>query len=194
MPLRLRVRCRRRGVGNERSGASIVRPGTWRQRLIRSLLYGRNVDRSAKRAPASDLHTGIRGDLCGDRRTPDHVCIGAIATARVGVRHRTPSQPRGRISSIVRRGARHRRQGAQPVRRAAPDHRQGRSDRASDCDAAGSRHRRSARPAVRQERLRLLKREITPQQQLEFIASAFPASASCARTSASIPPARSRAI
>ncbi len=129
----------------------------WRQRLIRSLLYGRNVDRAAKaRARVGFRDCRVRGDLRRHRRTADHVRHRRRQPWRAP--HRGAGRHRDRAAGYhrpQRRDPRHRRQGAEPVRRAAPHHRQGRGDRASHRDLAGSRHRRSARPAVVEERLRL---------------------------------------
>ena len=135
-----------------------VRPAEpWRQRLIRSLLYGRNVDRSAKaRARVGFAIVAFAAIYARHRRTADHVRHRRRQPWRAP--HRGAGRHRDRAAGYrrpQRRDPRHRRQGAEPVRRAAPHHRQGRGDRASDRDTAGSRHRRSARPAVRQEGLRL---------------------------------------
>ena len=155
IPLPRRARCRRRRISDDRSGARTVRPAEpWRQRLIRSLLYGRNVDRAVKArvrvgfamVAFAAIYAVIGGRL---------VMFAVGGDNHGGAPGRGARRDRDRAAGYrrsQRRSARHRRQNAEPVRRAAPDHRQGRGDRASDRDAARSRHRRSARTPVVEKR------------------------------------------
>ena len=125
----------------ERALRAIGRSEPWRQRLIRSLLYGRNVDRAAKArarvglailafAAVYAVLAGTPGDVRGRRRQP----------------RRAPHRIAGRDCDRAPRyrrpqwhGARHRRQESEPVRRTAAHHRQGRGDRTVDRGAAGPR-------------------------------------------------------
>ena len=99
----------------------------WRQRLVRSLLYGRECRSRRQGARARRIcHPRIRSDLCGDRRPADDVRCHRRQSRRAP--HRLGGRHRDRAAGYCRsqrRGARHRRQGAQPVRRTAPDHRPG---------------------------------------------------------------------
>ena len=139
----------------DRAPATVRPAEPWRQRLIRSLLYGRNVDRAAKARARVGFAMlafaaiyaviggrlvmfAVGGDSHGARRTASQ---DAIATARPDIVDRNGEV----LATDVK--------APEPVRRAAPDHRQGRGDRASDRDIAGSRHQRSARPAVVEEGL-----------------------------------------
>ena len=163
-----------------------------RRRLVRALLYGSSVDRRPRRAPASgspSLVFAIGYAVIAARL--DHV--------RDRARRATPDAARTAARRGLHRAARHprpqwrdpgdRRAHAVAVRRAAPDHRCRRSDRSCSppscpmLDAAELRERLAPK-----RRFVWLKREITPQAaSSRSIGSAFPASASCARTSASIP-------
>ena len=145
------ARRRRRAMTGKALTVAKAKPvEPWRQRLIRSLLYGRNVDRAAKaRARVgfailafAAIYAVIGGRLVmyatigdshGARRTASQ---DAIATARPDIVDRNGEVLATDVKAPSLFG--------EPRRH----HRQGRGDRASDRDLARSRHRRSARAAV----------------------------------------------
>ena len=99
----------------------------WRQRLIRSLLYGRNVDRAAKaraRVGFAILAFLAIYAVIGGRLVMFATISDSHARARTAAqdadRHRA-----ARYRRPQRRDPRHRHQGAEPVRRTAPPHRPG---------------------------------------------------------------------
>ena len=136
----------------ERVRARPVEP--WRQRLIRSLLYGRNVDRAEKARARVGLAIlafaavyavlagrlvmfAVGADSHGARRTASQ---DAIATARPDIVDRNGTV----LATDVKT--------SEPVRRAAAHHRQGRGDRTADRSAAGPRRRRRRARACRRAR------------------------------------------
>ncbi len=169
----------------------------WRQRLIRSLLYGRNVDRAAKaRARVgfailafAAIYAVIGGRLVmyatigdshGNRRTASQ---DAIATARPDIVDRNGEV----LATDVKAPSLF----AEPRRLIDKDE----AIELLTGTLARSRHRGDARAAVRQERFRLAEaRNHAAASSRRSTASAFPASASCARTSGSIRPARKSRI
>ena len=204
MPRRTRpmspVRCRMRpGDGqapvtdNAPTSQSRKPSEPWRQRLIRSLLYGRNVDRAAKArarvgfaiiafAAIYAVIGGAAGDVCrsvgdshGARRTASQ---DAIATARPDIVDRNGEVLATDVKAPSLFG--------EPRRIIDKDEAiELLTATLPDLDTGEVRDRLS-----RQERLRLAEaRNHADSSSRKFIASAFPASASCARTSASIRPA-----
>jgi cell division protein FtsI (penicillin-binding protein 3) len=155
-------------------------PEPWRQRLIRSLLYGRNVDRAAKARARVGLAMiafgGVYGIIAvrlimfavnGDTHAERRSTRDAIATARPDIVDRNGailatdvkspslfSEPRRIIDKD---------EAVELLTGALPD-----------LDGAEVRER-----IMSKKGFVWVKREITPQQQARFIGSAFPASASC---------------
>ena len=129
----------------------------WRRRLIRTLLYGENVNRHAKaRARVGLAILAFAAVYTVIAAPPRHVR---------GVSGKPRGAPRRRAGARLDRAARHRRpQRPDPrdrraravaVRRAAPHHRSRRSDRTAHRGAARSRRAGIARPAQHQEGLHL---------------------------------------
>ena len=164
------VRCRQPEASrNERVAgtAAIVKPAEpWRQRLIRSLLYGRNVDRAAKaRARVgfaivafAAVYAVIGGRLvmyavgADSHGAPRWPSQDAIATARPDIVDRN-----GEILATDVKAP------ACSPNRAGSSTRTRRSN--SDRDAARSRARRGARAPAPRKGFVWLKREINAEQQ-----------------------------
>ena len=129
----------------------------WRRRLIRTLLYGENVNRHAKARARVGLailafaavYAVIAVRLVMFAVLPESHVVrrAAVAGAHLdrAARHRRPQRP----------DPRDRRARAVAVRRAAPHHRPRRGDRTAHRGAARSRRDRIARPAQHQEGLHL---------------------------------------
>ncbi len=142
---------------NSAAASVAARGEPWCRRLVRTLLYGRNVDRAAKaRARIGLSDPGLQHRLCGDRRPAGDVrgragrprlrrsaAQDAVATARPDILDRNGDI----LATDVR--------SALAVRRAAPHHRRRRGVRTAHRGGARARRTRTARTARVEAPLRL---------------------------------------